>query len=151
MKCLLFSEESYDLDFVLSQMEPNYVESTSLGVHHETNLEKQKDVFRVSSESKERQGIFVDILCDKCQENAKYLLDFVWLVTGSIYIRRSDFRIIVEFNFDECADPTSIPEVHTCENTIKFPGLAYDGNHKMLEEKLEYAMSYAKCCSYDME
>jgi hypothetical protein len=123
---LLFDDAGYDLDFVLSRMEPI----------HEFGKSKI-----------DRTGYLVR---KKYSINNSFIRDFVWFVTGSHYIRQSDFHIKLEFNYSENWDEDALPMVHTCENTIKFPALVYNNNAEKLEEKLDYAMTYAKNCSFDM-
>ena len=150
VKKLMFDFGGYDLDFVLSRMKPTQAykeEETDTTVYRES----QDRMFRVSSNSsKEREGVLVDVLRDKCSENSDFLRDFVWFVTGSQYIRRSDFHILVEFNSKEGLDYESLPIVHTCVNTIKFPVLAYNNDREVLETKLDMAMANSKNCSFDM-
>lgn len=47
-------------------------------------------------------------------------------------------KIKIEFNASEMTDE-SLPEAHTCVNTLKFPFLAYDNNSETLREKLQIA------------
>ena len=94
-------------------------------------------------------GVLVDVLRDKCRDDSEFLRDFVWFVTGSHYIRQSDFKILVEFNSKEMNED-ALPTVHTCVNPIKFPALVYDNNREVLEQKLDWAMANSKACSFDM-
>ena len=121
-------------------------------INTEVFMDTQKLFFRVSSNLKDREGTFVDLLRKKYDENNEFIREFVWFVTGSYYIRQSDFKIIVEFNYGEFKDEDeySLPVVHTCQNTIKFHALAYDNNSEVLEEKLDFAMKHAKMCSFDI-
>ena len=148
VKKLLFDSGGYDLEFILSRMEP-----TQYYRKRETNptvyIENKDKTFRVSSNPNEREGILVDVLRDKCRDDSEFLRDFVWFVTGSHYIRQSDFKILVEFNSKEMNED-ALPTVHTCVNTIKFPALVYDNNREVLEQKLDWAMANSKACSFDM-
>ena len=47
-------------------------------------------------------------------------------------------KIKIEFNASRMTDE-SLPEAHTCENTLVFPFLAYDNNSETLREKLQIA------------
>ena len=150
VKRLLFDDAGYDLDFVLSRMKPIH-EFGKSKIDKTGYLETQNLFFKVSSENlKDREGTFVDLLRKKYSINNSFIRDFVWFVTGSYYIRQSDFHIKLEFNYSENWDEDALPMVHTCENTIKFPALVYNNNAEKLEEKLDYAMNYAKNCSFDM-
>ena len=149
VKKLLFDSGGYDLDFILSRMEPtqDYNEDEINTTSYE---EVQYMAFRVSSNTQEREGVLVDVLRDKCRENSEFLRDFVWFVTGSHYIRQSDFKIYVEFNSSEQLKDDTLPTVHTCVNTIKFPVFFYNNNREVLEQKLDWAMANSKACSFDM-
>jgi HECT-domain (ubiquitin-transferase) len=149
VKRLLFDDAGYDLDFVLSRMDP-ISEFGKYKIERKGYLDTQNLFFRVSSSLRDREGTFVELLRKKCAENKEFIRDFVWFVTGSYYIRQSDFKITLEFNYSEKWDENALPMVHTCDNTIKFPALVYDNNAEALEEKLEYAMKYAKRCAFDM-
>ena len=48
-------------------------------------------------------------------------------------------KIKIEFNASRMTDE-SLPEAHTCENTLVFPFLAYANNSETLREKLELAL-----------
>jgi HECT-domain (ubiquitin-transferase) len=149
VKKLIFDAGGYDLDFVLSRMEPTQdykQEEIDTGIYKEI----QDKTFRVSSNSKEREGLLVDVLRDKCKDNSEFIRDFVWFVTGSHYIRHSDFKILVEFNSSEDLDEETLPTVHTCVNTIKFPVLVYNNDREVLEQKLDLAIANSKECSFDM-
>lgn len=150
MKKLIFDDGGYDLDFVLSRME-RVVDIKEEEIGRNIYDENHDMVFRVSPNSKEREGLLVDILRDKCQRDSEFLRDFVWFVTGSHYIRQSDFKIIVEFNSSEDLDDNTLPSVHTCVNTIKFPVLVYNGDREVLEQKLDMALAHSKACSFDMK
>jgi hypothetical protein len=150
VKKLIFDDGGYDLDFVLSRME-RVVDIKEEEIGRNIYDENHDMVFRVSPNSKEREGLLVDILRDKCQRDSEFLRDFVWFVTGSHYIRQSDFKIIVEFNSSEDLDDNTLPSVHTCVNTIKFPVLVYNGDREVLEQKLDMALAHSKACSFDMK
>lgn len=149
LKTLLFDDGKYDLDFVLSRMFPvqNYKEEE---ISTEVYRDIQDKTFRVSSHSGDREGILVDILREKCKKDIQFLRDFVDFVTASHYIRQSDFKILVEFNSRENLDDGSLPIVHSCEQTLKFPVLVYNNNPEELERKLDLAMANTKACTFDM-
>ena len=48
-------------------------------------------------------------------------------------------KIKIEFNAAEMTDE-SLPEAHTCVNTLKFHHFAYVNNSETLREKLELAL-----------
>jgi hypothetical protein len=151
VKKLLFDDATgrYNLDFVLSRMEPIH-EFGDFKIDTKAYIDTQNQFFRVSSNLKDREGTLVDVLRKKCADNKEFIGDFVWFVTGLHTIRQSDFKIIVEFNYSENMHDDSLPIVHTCENTIKFPALVYNNNAEKLENKLDYAMQNAKKCPFDM-
>lgn len=84
-------------------------------------------------------GALPDMLRES-KDDAQFLEDFVYFVTGYRYIPNArmnkDFRIIVEFNLSECGDD-DLPVAHTCVLTIKIPGMAYYGNKEIFVEKLK--------------
>jgi hypothetical protein len=150
VKKLIFDDGRYDLDFVLSRMirvEILWKEEISAGVYNEMH----DLMFRISPNSQEREGVLVDVLRDKCRENSEFLREFVWFVTGSHYIRQSEFKINVEFNSKENLSDNALPIVHTCENTLKFPALVYKNDREVLEQKLDLAIANSKACSFDMK
>jgi hypothetical protein len=167
VKNLMFSDEEYDLDFVLNSMTPKYDGTEHEDFNNCTYVETQKLVFRIHKETNKRQGILVDMLRDRCKLTVKkediyekegqekhkkndFLHEFVEYVTGTNYIRRLDFKIKVEFNVTELRDPESLPAVHSCVKTIKFPGTAYNGSREWMEKKLIESMEDAKICVFNM-
>lgn len=146
---LLFDYSGYDIDFVLGHMQRVSVPPDDVRDEEVLrNMQETQDiVFRVNSQK--REGLLVEILRQKCKDNEEFIRDFVWYLTGSKYIRQSEFEIKVEFNGDE-TNFDWLPIVHTCENTIKLPALAYFGNAEILERNLDIAMKSAQACAFDM-
>jgi hypothetical protein len=111
----------------------------------------QQMILSICHKTNDRYGVLVDVLRERCLSNKDFLLDFVWCITGSKFIPQTAFKIRIEFNYEELPVPDSIPVAHTCDRTLKLPGLAYDGNRGKFEQKLDYFMEYAKCASFDMK
>jgi hypothetical protein len=74
-----------------------------------------------------------------------FLNRFVAFCTGQSYVpdvaaaANSDFKIIVEYNYNEMSDD-ALPVVHTCSKTIKLPSDAYNADMEKFEEKLTMSM-----------
>jgi hypothetical protein len=79
--------------------------------------------------------------------DSAFLGDFVEFCTGQSYLPHLDynskFRISVEFNADEMKKG-NWPEAHTCDNVLKLPSVAYDGNIEEFEENLNNSLEYSK-------
>jgi hypothetical protein len=91
----------------------------------------------------------------KSLSDNNFLGTFLSYCTGQSFIPdlgcpESSFKVTVEFNFSEM-DKDSWPVAHTCDNVLKLPGTAYDGNAETFASKLEKAMAYSAEASFSME
>jgi hypothetical protein len=83
--------------------------------------------------------------------DSAFLRDFVEFCTGQSYLPDLDsnpqFIILVEFNADENETREKhLPVAHTCDNAIKLPSTAYDGNIEEFERLLTLSLKYSKNC-----
>jgi HECT-domain (ubiquitin-transferase) len=113
-------------------------------------LECQQSVLREidgsDNKKKTNEGVLVDLLKDA---SSTFLMDFIWFSTGYKYMPRSNFKIVVEFNYEEMQHD-SLPVAHTCEMLLKFPGQAYDSNREVLEQKLKLSFESVRRSRFDM-
>jgi hypothetical protein len=142
---LLFCEQDFDVEDVIDDLEPLYDRNEDY-VHL---IVSQLAILSINDKGK-RSGILVDLLRDRCESNNEFLRDFVWFITGSSFIQRSTLKMTVEFNYTESRSFDSLPVAHTCVKTLKLPGLAYDGNRELLEQKLDISIQNSKKCLFDM-
>ena len=150
---LLFCKQDIEADDIIDVLVPKY------GLLKDDpdypGTESQKLVLRVIEGSDDDQkttqeGILVDLLRER---GGEFLKDFLWYTTGYMYMPRSNFKIIVEFNYHdiETRSEHSLPVAHTCELLLKLPGQAYDGNQEILEQKLDLCFEQGKSSRFDMK
>lgn len=81
------------------------------------------------------------IILEKWAKHDRTLLHwFCEFVTGQKYLNtdpRSTFTITVDFDLET---DDSLPESHTCVDTISFPISAYNGDIEVTEEKIKKAV-----------
>jgi HECT-domain (ubiquitin-transferase) len=149
---LCFCDQDFTSDDVIKALYPAYDDMKREDIDDKTREDicthHQQLILSICPKTNDRHGILVDVLRERCVSNNDYLRDFVSLVTGSSYIPRSDFKITIEFNYEEISE-LALPVAHTCVSILKFPGLAYDGDREVFEKKLDQSMEYAKCVGYD--
>jgi hypothetical protein len=143
---LLFCDQKFTVDDVIRALDPIYGYINN----EDTSICGQQMILSICHETNDRCGVLVDVLRDRCVSNNDFLIDFVWCTTGSKFISQPAFTITIEFSYKESKDPDSLPVAHTCAHTLKFPGLAYDGNRETFEQKLDYFIEHAKCAGFDM-
>jgi hypothetical protein len=138
MDKVLIAKQRIDMDAILSVIEPEYEESTG------DLREMQERVFRRVGESREPQGVLVDVLRSLNEKEGK---DFPRLLlffgTGYKFLPQSDgFKITLEFNCNaiEFMASDALPMADTCNCTIRLPGRAYEGNAEELEKKLLWSL-----------
>jgi hypothetical protein len=92
------------------------------------------------------QSEFARLFGEKLEDDPSFVSEFVSLCTGSSFIPDVDFHpdycIQVEFNASEMT-PESLPTLHTCDNLMKIPALAYDGDMEVFQEKLAITMRHS--------
>eukprot|EP00934_Nitzschia_sp_Nitz4_P006706 Nitzschia sp. Nitz4//scaffold240_size29840//12430//15293//NITZ4_008018-RA/size29840-augustus-gene-0.27-mRNA-1//1//CDS//3329543750//6696//frame0 len=92
---------------------------------------------------------FTDWFKRKLHDDSKFIASFFHLVTGMSYIPdvayNKDFNIKIEYNASEMGGGNSdlLPVIHTCDNTMKLPANAYNGDIEVFERMLQQTMKYA--------
>mmetsp|Transcript_920 Transcript_920/g.2242 ORF Transcript_920/g.2242 Transcript_920/m.2242 type:complete len:203 (+) Transcript_920:1721-2329(+) len=104
------------------------------------------------------EQVFPEVLRDRAKNDKNFLSNFVEFVTGRSSLPHPDvhpkFKILLLFGVDstwQIEDDENrkdvsmqvIPVVHTCENSIMLPRLAYDANKEIFARKLDQAMEYS--------
>jgi hypothetical protein len=153
---MFFAQEGISAEDVIAVLVPEY--DPSFGPDC---LAKQKEIIRMAKTAdgtEIAEGLLPDILRDGARPDCpsedlpRRLVSFI---TGYRFLPRRhgnrDFKIIVEFNSEKetkkdddilpVAHGGSLPAAHTCDNTIKFPALAYDGNREILEQKIDQTLT----------
>jgi hypothetical protein len=154
---ILFAKEGISAEDVIAALFPKYDES--LGPDF---MAKQKEIIRMvkNADGNEiAEGLLPDILRDRACPDCPTLdlpRRFVYFTTGYMFLpqrdRNRDFKITVEFNDVESGSGDSLPVAHTCHNTIKFPGLAYDGNRETLEQNIDQSLAETEgACEFSIE
>lgn len=133
---LLFMSNKFESESVVAALAPHYEDEACVGKEVRINQER---VLAVRSDGK-RTGVLVDVIRQEASKNEDFLRQFVFFVSGHSFFPASSFKMTVEFNSIESADQDQLPEAHTCDNVVKFPGTAYNGDARVLAEKLLLAL-----------
>ena len=145
---MIFSKLGVNAEDLLSVMEVSY--DDELGPEVKENQEK---ILRIegSGDEKHASGALADLLRDREKSDPDYARTFLFFVSGYQAVPMEGFKITVEFNILESGDVASLPVAHTCVSTLKLPGLAYEGDSNVLEEKLDKVIAYCGKVGFDMK
>ena len=87
----------------------------------------------------------------KKQKESSFLVDFVFLITGSRCIPyfdgNPDFKVNITFDLE---NPVGIPTCHTCENLLHVPWEVYNNDREIFAQKMEKAVENALVAGFDM-
>lgn len=118
-------------------------------------IKRQKLIIQKNNVDGSWVGYLPHFLLEKEKLDRNFITGFVKHCTGSNFIPYSvsnlGYRIVVQFCNAELQDINSLPVIHSCTNTLLFPGTAYDGDYLMFVEKLLYSIDYWKNIWYDMK
>jgi len=135
VETLILATRQYSAKDLLSKLVPVYSKNCDVILQ-----ETQRKVFC--------QGLR-DILLKWEKDDPKKLPQFVQFCSGRSFLSTdpsSNFKIRVLFEEQtvegNSSSPVRLPEAHTCESELSLPCKAYDGNVKVLEDKLTKALEY---------
>jgi len=141
---IIFLKQTVEIDDVISILTPDYSEGVDPIL-----LEAQKSVLRLNVYTGKAEGVLVDVIDRLAQERPFFLNEFIRFVSGYDFIPHTGFQIKVEFNPQEMG-ADHLPVSHSCDNTLKFPGQAYDGNAEILEKNLLTSLRCTAQGEFDM-
>lgn len=151
---IFFGRSTFDVEDVIAALQPVYAgqdeRRLSDGPLPNDRVAIQKRALRKTRRSSKPKGAFVNVLRSLSNNDEEFLTSFVHCVTGYDYLPVT-LTINIEFNFNQ--KPNALPEAHTCEHTLKLPGLAYDANEDVIKEKLCMALNNFKHskCGFNMK
>ena len=151
---MFFGRASFDVEDVIAALQPVYVgEDEHRLPDHPPNKDRlaiQKQALRKKGRSNKPNGAFVNVLRTLSRHDKDLLTSFVLYITGYDYLPAT-LMINIEFNSNQV--PNALPVAHTCDCTLKLPGLAYNAKEDVIEKKLCMALKYFKhsTCAFNMK
>ncbi|GAX11843.1 hypothetical protein FisN_20Lh100 [Fistulifera solaris] len=143
---LFFGTTTFDVEDLIAALRPVYAGEAEHGSSDPNIINRlviQKKTLRRNGMGSQPEGAFVNVIRSLNRCNKDFLTTFVLYVTGYEYLPAAH-TINIEFNYKEMPSNDALPVSHTCVNTLKLPGLAYNANEDLIREKLSMALSYLK-------
>ena len=147
LNSMLFSKLTVKAEDIISALKVQY--DVSWGPLAKESQEKILTVEEFRDE-KSVSGALPELLRRREKLDPDFARKFLFFASGYWYVPVEGFRILIEFNRSESVSADSLPVSRTCVCTLVLPGLAYEGDPDILEEKLDLSMSYADHVGFDM-
>jgi HECT-domain (ubiquitin-transferase) len=149
VEAILFAQQKITLDLLFDGEEFRFIHFVSAHGYGDNSV-----IYEVFNESQlllisGMKQLFRDKVESGESSDSDFLTDFVEFCTGQSYLPdldcNTDYKITVEFNSDENEiGENHLPVAHTCINTLKLPGAAYNGNMEDFERYLSIALETSK-------